>query len=129
MVRAVIIGSFILLSCATTSTSKEVKQETKEKRDLPVRFYAKAADPSKNYFINLRTNDFFDYHDEGTEARDQLYAGTYSIKGRSLVLAFQNNHYPDALTGEATIDTVKKQIILLAKDPAQNRRMIIGPHQ
>jgi hypothetical protein len=110
MLREIIIGSLILFSCATTSsTSKEVKKDTKDKRDLPVLFYAKAADPSKDYFINLRTNDFFDYHDKGSDAKDQLYAGTYSIKGKSLVLAFQNNYHPDGLTDKATMTPSKKK--------------------
>lgn len=126
MLRHVIIGSLILLSCSTTSsTSKEVKKDTKDKRDLPVLFYAKAADPAKNYFINLRADSFFDYHDKGTDAKDQLYAGTYTIKGNTLVLAFQNNYHPAGLTDRATIDTVKKEIVLLAEDPSQNRKMRI----
>ncbi|HEU4633325.1 MAG TPA: hypothetical protein VFS22_05030 [Flavisolibacter sp.] len=126
MLREVIIGYLMLLSCTTTSsTSKEVKKDTKDKRDLPVLIYARAADPSKNYFINLRANNFFDYHDKDTDAKDQLYAGTYSIKGKTLVLAFQNNYHPDGLTDMATIDTAKKEIVLIATDPLQSRIMII----
>jgi hypothetical protein len=108
----------IVLSCA--STRKEAKHETKEKRDLPVLYFGKAADGKSDYFINLRTNRSFDYH-EGND----LYPGTYEIKGTTLNLAFQDARSPEDLTGKGLIDTEKKEIILLSKTPASNRRMII----
>jgi hypothetical protein len=110
----------MLLFLCCTSTRKEVKQETKEKRDLPVRYFAKAADERGNYYINLRTNRFFDYH-EGND----LYPGTYEIKGKTLNLAFTDGRSPQDLSGKATIDTEKKEIVLLSKTPASNRRMVI----
>ena len=126
--KVVIICLAFLCSCAT-STSKEVKKDTKDKRDLPVLFYARAADPSKNYFINLREKDFFDYHEKGADGKEQLYAGTYAIRGNRLELAFQNNYYPEGLTNKGTIDRVKKEIVLVAEDTRQNRKMIISSPQ
>ena len=117
---AILYSHIWLCSCATTSTSKEVKKDSKEKLDLPVIYYAKAEAGKGDYFINLRTNKFFDYH-EGND----LYAGIYSIEGTTLNLAFNNNNDPDDLSGKATINLNKKEIVLLGKTAASNRRMII----
>src|SRR5215203_5776742 len=107
-----------LLSCASTSTSREVKKDTKEKMNLPVLFYAKAAEGKGDYYINLRTSQFFDFHEGGN-----LYAGQYSISGKTLNLAFNNNYTPEDLSGKATIDTVKNELVLLGKTSSANRVM------
>ena len=125
MRRSFIIPAFfLLLSCASTSTGKEVKKDTKEKMTLPVRFYARGGEGSKDYYINLRMGNFFDYH-EGSA----LYAGTYSISGKTLNLAFNNNYYPGDLSGMATIDTTEKRLVLLGKPGAANRVMTITQPQ
>jgi|SRR5215204_484151 len=116
--------SFFIAACATTSTEKEVKKDTKEKMDLPVIYYAKAAEGKGDYYINLRQNKFFDYH-EGTA----LYAGTYSIEGKTLNLAFNNNYDPEDLSGKATIDLNKKEIVLLGKTASSDRRMVMTKPQ
>ncbi|HEU0112585.1 MAG TPA: hypothetical protein VFQ73_17040 [Flavisolibacter sp.] len=105
-------------SCATTSGGKEVKQDTEEKRKLPVIYYGKSA--SGDYYIYLRTRDFFDYHEKG-----ELYAGTYTIEGNNLSLAFQNNIHPDELTNKGIVDKTKGEIIIIAKNTSANRRMMI----
>ena len=113
MIRLFILGTLMLvLSCRTASGGKEVKQDTKDKRDLPI-LHSASNETAK---LNLRTTDFFDYTENG-----ELYAGMYSIEGSTLNLAFQNNHHPEDLTNKGSIDVSKKQIVLFAKETAKNR--------
>jgi hypothetical protein len=110
------------MACATfeRSTGREVRKETKEKRKSPIVLTAKEG----NYYLNLRQNKFFDYYGKkmGVTKAD-LYAGVYEIKGDSLFLAFQNDYQPGDLIGKGLIDRTSNQVILFAKDPAQNRKL------
>lgn len=82
-----------------------------------------------NYYLNLRENKFFDYFGlDSVSNRAALYAGTYEFKGDSLLMAYYNNYQPGDLTNTGLVDRAKNELILLAKDPAKNRKMeiIIG---
>ncbi len=115
---------FLVLACSSPqrSTGREVKKETKDKRNAPIILAAKQG----NYYLNLRKNNFFDYFglDSATQ-KAQLYAGMYELKGDSLLLAFYNNYNPGDLTNVGWIDRAKNQVVLLAKDTAKNKRMDI----
>jgi hypothetical protein len=109
-------------SCSTPekSSGKEVKTETKDKRKAPIIFSAKQGD----YYFNLHDNAFFDYFGtSGILTKTELYAGTYTRKGDSLLLGFHNNFQPEDLTGKAYFERSTNTLVLLSKIPAQNRRM------
>jgi hypothetical protein len=113
-----------VFACSTSegASSREVKKETKEKRKSPIILSAKQG----NYYLNLRENKFFDYFglDSATN-KTELYAGTYEWKGDSLLLGFYNNFQPGDLTNTGLIDRVTNEVVLIAKNPAKNRRMEI----
>ena len=104
------------------STGREVKKETRDKRKSPIVLAAKQGD----YYLNLRQNNFFDYFglDSATK-KAQLFAGSYQLNADSILLAFYNNYQPGDLTNVGWIDRAKNQVVLLAKDPANNRKMTI----
>jgi hypothetical protein len=54
-----------------------------------------------------------------------LYAGTYELKGDSILLAFYNNFQPGDLTNMGFVDRVNNEVVLIAKNPAKNRKMEI----
>ena len=114
-----------LVSCASQS-KRQVTKDTKEKRELPIVHYAKGAGGGMDYYLNLRTQNFFDYYEKNEgSAGHTLYAGTYSITGSTLALAFHNNESPEGLTNNGTIHVDQKRIVLRAKNAAQNRTMTI----
>lgn len=118
-------GICLLMSfaCSTPdrASGREVKKDTKDKRKSPVVLTARQG----NYYINLRENDFFDYYGLDTTNKVQLYAGTYELKGDSLMMAFYNNHQPGDLIGKGFIDKANNWLILFAKDATKNRKMQI----
>lgn len=103
---------------APNSTAKEVKRETANQRKAPVVLSAKLGDQ----YFHLRQENFFDYL-EGKE----LYAGTYTQKGDSLLLGFHNSYQPGDLTGKGLIDRQGGILILFSKDVARHRRLAIVP--
>lgn len=111
------------LGCSSFERSggREVKKETKDKRKAPVVLTAKAGD----YYINLRQNNFFDYFGLDSNNKAKLYAGSYELKGDSLMMAFYNSYQPGDLIGKGFIDRKRNQLILISKDTAKNRRMEI----
>jgi hypothetical protein len=118
-------GCFLFVfACSTSrgSTSREVKKETSDKRKSPTILVAKEG----NFYLNLRQNNSFDYFglDSATK-KAGLYAGSYELKGDSLLLAFYNNFKPADLTNLGFVDRAKNEVILLAKDTTHNRRMEI----
>jgi hypothetical protein len=116
------ILSLFLFACAARdrSSAREVKKETREKRKAPIVLSAKDG----NYYFNLRQNNFFEYYGVtlGVTKAD-LYAGSYEMKGDSLLLAFQNNYKPADLTGTGFIDRTNNQVVLISKDTSQNRKL------
>lgn len=114
---------FVLLACHTGQNSqREVIRETREKRKAPIILTAK----QDNFYFNLRRNNFFDYY--GLKlgvAKAELYAGTYQLKGDTILLAFQNSYQPGDLTGKGLIDRRHNQVILFSRDTAQNRKLEI----
>jgi hypothetical protein len=107
------------------STGREVKKETRDKRKSPIILSAKQG----NYYLNLRANNFFDYFGlDSATSKTELYAGTYELKGDSLLLGFYNNYQPGDLTNTGIVDRTNNLVILIAKDPAKNRTMgiIVG---
>ena len=113
-----------VFACSTSRgrTSREVKKETSDKRKSPTILVARQGD----FYLNLRQNNSFDYFglDSATK-KAGLYAGSYELKGDSLSLGFYNNFKPADLTNMGFVDRAKKQVVLLAKDTAHNRRMEI----
>ena len=104
------------------STGREVKKETRDKRKSPIILMAKQGD----YYLNLRENKFFDYFGlDSASNKAELYAGTYELKGDSLLLGFYNNYQPADLTNTGVVDRPHNLVILIAKDPVKNRRMEI----
>jgi hypothetical protein len=119
-----IVMVIFLASCSTVfdQTSREVEKETREKRKLNVLLSAKGG----GYTINLRENNFFDYHGRAeTETSSFLFAGTYERKGDSLLLAFHNNYKPEDLTGLGKIDEGRKTLVLLSREFGRDRQMVI----
>jgi hypothetical protein len=103
---------------APNATAKDVKRETANQRKSPIVLSAKLGDQ----YFHLRQENFFDYL-EGKE----LYAGTYTQKGDSLLLGFHNNYHPADLTGKAFVDRTGGVLILLSKDISRHRRLAIIP--
>ncbi|HEU4633629.1 MAG TPA: hypothetical protein VFS22_06575 [Flavisolibacter sp.] len=111
-------------SCSSPerSTGREVKKETRDQRKSPIVFSARQG----NYYLNLRENKFFDYFGlDSASNKAELYAGTYELKGDSLFLGFYNNFQPGDLTNTGLVNRAKNELVLLAKDPAKNRKMEI----
>lgn len=113
---------FFACSSPEKSTGKEVKKETRDQRKSPIILSARQG----SYYLNLRENKFFDYFglDSATN-KAELYAGTYELKGDSLLMAFYNNYQPGDLTNTGLVNRARNELVLLAKDPAKNRRMEI----
>jgi hypothetical protein len=106
-------------ACATNrDTAKEVKKETAQQRKSPLVLAARSGDQS----FNLRQFNFFDYTEGG-----QLYAGTYSMKGDSVMLGFHNNFKPEDLIGKGLVDRQDGTVILFSKDGNRHRRLAIAP--
>lgn len=112
-----------LASCKTSgdaATAKEVRKETREHRKSPIVLTAKDG----SHYFNLRENGFFDYFGKALGVvKAELYAGTYERKGDSLMLAFHNNFQPQDLVNKGFIDHAANQIVLVSKEPGQDRRM------
>lgn len=104
------------------SSGREVRKETKEKMKSPIVLTAKEG----NFYLNLRENKSFDYYGlkMGVTKAD-FYAGVYERRGDSLFLAFHNDYQPGDLTGKGLVDRTSNQVVLFAKDPAQNRKLNI----
>lgn len=109
--------AMLATACASNrDTAKEVKKETSEQRKAPVVLAAKTGDQS----FNLRQYNFFDYTEGG-----QLYAGTYNMKGDSVMLGFHNNFKPEDLIGKGLVDRPGGVLVLFSKDAARHRRLSI----
>jgi hypothetical protein len=112
-------GIILFSACSSNrSAANEVKRETAEKRKTPVVLGARSGD----HYFHLRENNFFDY----LEGKN-LYAGTYTQKGDSLMLGFHNNHQPTDLTSKGLIDRQSGVLLLFSKDIAKHRRLAIIP--
>ena len=112
----------VVVACSTSdrSTGREVKKETKDQRKSPIVLAAKEG----NFYFNLRENMVFDYYGLTLGiTKAELYAGRYQLNGDSILMAFHNNHKPEDLTGMGFIDRAKKQVVLISKDTAQNRKL------
>jgi len=127
IMRTLLFLLVLLTSCSVPDkASLRVSRETRKLKKSPVTLRAERKGGKTIDRLQLRRNNSFEYQSLvlGTQ-KIVIYAGTFTMVGDSLSLAFHNNHKDNSWTGKAFIDTANTEVTIVSLDPKFNRHLTI----
>ena len=119
------IAALLFFSCAPLG-ERQARKDSVENLKQPILFYAKGQDDNREYYINLRDDNSFDYYERNLGETDYVfYAGTFVREGRDLRLAFHNNRHPKGLSNTGQLNSDQNILTIWGKKKKNDRRMQI----